>query len=204
MKWALAHVVLFHHAQGLRPDVRAWADSLREAGHEVETPDLYEVDATDKHETLTFDRLEEGIAHRDEVGLPTLIARAGEFLEDMPADLVYAGFSMGASAAHYFAVTRPGARGALLMHGTAPPQSFGGAGWPASTHAQLHYATGDPYLDAENIAAFERSVGEAGAPLEVFTYPGIRHLFADPDGPDYDRASAELMLERELEFLANL
>jgi dienelactone hydrolase len=192
----VAHVVLFHHAQGLRPDVTVWADSLREAGHEVETPDLYE--------GVTFDRLEEGIAHRDEIGIPTLIARAGVFLEGMPEDLVYAGFSMGASTAHYFAVTRSGSRGALLMHGTAPPQTLGGAEWPASTHAQLHYASGDPYLDAENIAAFERSVGEAGAPLQVFTYPGIRHLFADPDGPDYDRASAELMLERELEFLSRL
>jgi dienelactone hydrolase len=192
----VAHLVLFHHAQGLRPDVTAWADSLREAGHEVETPDLFE--------GRTFARLDEGIAHRDEVGIPTLIGRAGEFLGGLPQDLVYAGFSMGASTAHYFAVTRPGARGALLMHGTAPPQTLAGAEWPRAARAQLHYASGDPYLDAENIAAFERSVGEAGAPLEVLTYPGIRHLFADPDGPDYDRASAELMLERELEFLGRL
>jgi dienelactone hydrolase len=192
----VAHVVLFHHAQGLRPDVTAWADSLREAGHAVETPDLFE--------GRTFERLDEGIAHRDQVGIPTLIGRAGEFLGGLPQDLVYAGFSMGASTAHYFAVTRPGARGALLMHGTAPPQTLAGAGWPGAAPAQLHYASGDPYLDAENIAAFERSVSEAGAPLEVFTYPGIRHLFADPDGPDYDRSSAKLMLERELEFLANL
>jgi dienelactone hydrolase len=192
----VAHVVLFHHAQGLRPDVLAWADSFREAGHEVETPDLFE--------GRTFDELEDGIAHRDELGIPTLIGRAAESLGDLPAELVYAGFSMGASTAHYFAVTRPGALGALLMHGTAPPQSLGGAKWPASAPAQLHYAAGDPYLDAGSIAAFERSVGEVGAPLEVFAYPGIRHLFADSDGPDYDQSSAELMLERNLEFLGRL
>jgi dienelactone hydrolase len=187
------HVVLFHHAQGLRPDVVAWADSLRRAGHEVETPDLYE--------GRTFERLDEGIAHRDAVGLPTLIERAAEFLDGLPPDLVYAGFSMGSSAAHYFAVTRPGARGALLMHGTAPPQSLGGAGWPSRVPVQLHYAELDPYLDAGNIERFLQSVLRVGAPLEVFTYSGDRHLFADPDGPDYDQASAELMLERELEFL---
>jgi predicted esterase len=78
----------------------------------VETPDLFE--------GRTFDRLEDGIAHRDELGIPTLIARAGQALEGLPTELVYAGFSMGASTAHYFAVTRPGARGVLLMHGTAP------------------------------------------------------------------------------------
>jgi dienelactone hydrolase len=191
----VADVVLFHHAQGLRPDVIAWADSLRAAGHEVETPDLYE--------GATFDRLEDGIAHRDELGLPTLIQKAGELLEGLPEDLVYGGFSMGASAAHYFAVTRSGARGALLMHGTAPPQTLGGK-WPAAAPAQLHYSEGDPYVDAENIAGFERSVRAVGSPLEVFTYPGTGHLFADPDGPDYDADSAKLMLERELDLLARL
>ena len=59
----MAHVVLFHHARGLRPDVTSWAESLREAGHEVETPDLIE--------GRTFDRLEDGIAYRDELGIPT-------------------------------------------------------------------------------------------------------------------------------------
>jgi dienelactone hydrolase len=192
----VAHIVLFHHAQGLRPDVVGWADSLREAGHEVETPDLYE--------GLTFDRLDEGIAHRDEVGIPALIQKAGQFLEGLPEDLVYAGFSMGASTAHYFAVTRPGARGALLMHGTAPPETLGGAEWPTAAPVQLHCSEGDPYLDAGNIEAFQQSVRDVEAPLEVFTYPGNGHLFADPDGPDYDEGSAKLMLERELNFLDEL
>jgi dienelactone hydrolase len=192
----MAHVVLFHHAQGLRDDVPGWADSLRQAGHEVETPDLYE--------GRTFDRLEDGIAHRDELGIPLLIQRAGKFLEQLPGELVYAGFSMGASTAHYFSVTRPGARGALLMHGTAPPTTLGGAGWPASVPGQLHYAEGDPYLSSEGVEAVQQSAGDAGASLEVFTYPGGGHLFADPEGPDYDADSASLMLERELEFLSHL
>jgi dienelactone hydrolase len=196
MKPAVAHIVLFHHAQGLRPDVTSWADSLREAGHEVVTPDLFE--------GRTFDRLEDGMAHRDEVGIPTLIGRASTLLEGVPEEVVYAGFSMGAATAHYFALTRPGTRGALLMHGTAPPQTLGGANWPAGAPAQLHYAEGDPYVDAADVKAVEESVGGAGAPLEVFAYPGDGHLFADPDGPDYDEASAKLMLERELEFLGRI
>jgi dienelactone hydrolase len=192
----VARVVLFHHAQGLRPDVTAWADSLREAGHEVKTPDLYE--------GRTFDRLEDGIAHRDEVGIPTLIARAGEFLEGLPADLVYAGFSMGASTAHYFAVTRPVARGVVLMHGTAPAQSLGEAGWPSGVPGQLHKKSEDPLMDEDGVEAAQRSAGSADAPLEVFAYPGEGHLFADPAGPDYDADAAKLMLERELEFLGRL
>jgi dienelactone hydrolase len=192
----VARVVLFHHAQGLRDDVVAWADSFREAGHAVTTPDLYE--------GRTFDRLDDGIAHRDELGIPELMQRAAGVLEEMPADLVYAGFSMGASTAHYFAVTRPGARAVLLMHGTAPAQSLGDAPWPSKVPVQLHKSADDPQMDPAGPEALERSVTSAGAPLEVFTYPGEGHLFADPAGPDIDADSAGLMLQRELELLSRL
>jgi dienelactone hydrolase len=191
----VAHVVLFHHAQGLRPDVTAWADSLRDAGHEVETPDLYD--------GVTFDRLDDGIAHRDELGLPALIQKAGAYLEGQPPDLVYAGFSMGASAAHFFALTRPGARGVLLMHGTAPAQSLD-ADWPSGMPGQLHKKDQDPLMDEAGPGALRRSAEAVGAPLEIFSYPGTGHLFADPDGPNYDEESARLMLERELDFLGRL
>jgi dienelactone hydrolase len=192
----VAHVVLFHHAQGLRDDVLAWADSLRDAGHEVETPDLFE--------GRTFERLEDGIAHRDELGVPALIGRASEAIEPLPDELVYAGFSMGASTAHYFAVTRPGAVGVLLMHGTAPAASLGDAAWPSGMPGQLHTKDSDPEMDHAGVEAAERSAEAGGGPLDVFTYPGTGHLFADPAGPDYDADSARLMLERELDFLKRL
>jgi dienelactone hydrolase len=187
----VARVVLSHHAQGLRDDVLGWAESFREAGHEVETPDLFE--------GRTFDRLEEGIAHRDELGIPTLMGRAAEALEGMPNELVYAGFSMGASTAHYFAVTRPGAQGVLLMHGTAPAASLGDARWPSGLTGQLHKKDDDPEMSDEGVQALRTSAGDAA---EVFIYPGTGHLFADPGGPDYDEEAAGLMLERELEYLS--
>ncbi len=192
----MARVVLFHHAQGLRQDVLEWAESIRGAGHEVTTPDLYE--------GRTFDRLEDGIAHRDELGVPELMRRAGAVLEQMPEELVYAGFSMGASTAHYFALTRPGARAVLLMHGTAPAASLGDAGWPVGAPGQVHRKARDPEMDSRGVEAVERSARESGAQVEVFAYPGEGHLFADPQGPDYDAEAARLMLQRELALLAGL
>jgi dienelactone hydrolase len=192
----VAHVVLFHHAQGLRDDVVAWADSLRGAGHEVTTPDLYE--------GRTFDRLDDGIAHRDELGVPELMARAGRTLDELPAELVYAGFSMGASTAHYFALARPGARAVLLMHGTAPAASLGDADWPKGLPGQVHRKASDPEMDIAGVEALERSAEAGGAAVEVFTYPGAGHLFADPKGRDYDADSARLMLDRELKLLGRL
>ena len=38
----MVEVVLFHHAQGLTPGVVAFADELRQAGHIVHTPDLFD------------------------------------------------------------------------------------------------------------------------------------------------------------------
>jgi dipeptidyl aminopeptidase/acylaminoacyl peptidase len=49
--------------------------------------------------------------------------------------------------------------------------------------------------------SFTESVGNAGAELEIHTYPGDGHLFSDPDSPDHDPESARLMLERALTFL---
>ncbi|CAM5689203.1 Dienelactone hydrolase OS=Streptomyces alboniger OX=132473 GN=CP975_09025 PE=4 SV=1 [Streptomyces alboniger] len=50
------NIVLFHSTYGLRPAVRQAADRLRDAGHQVWTPDLFE--------GRTFDTVEEGMAHR--------------------------------------------------------------------------------------------------------------------------------------------
>ena len=192
----MAQVVLFHHAQGLRDDVLGWGESLREEGHEVTTPDLFE--------GRTFDLLVDGIAHRDEIGVPALIGRAAERMEGLPAELVYMGFSMGASTAHYLALTRPGARALVLMHGTAPAASLGQAAWSADLPGQLHKKESDPLIDEAGVESAEYAAKEAGAAFELFSYPGEGHLFADPQGPDYDQEAAALMLQRELALLAGL
>jgi dienelactone hydrolase len=186
---AVADIVLFHHAQGLRPDVVTWGERLRADGHRVWTPDLYR--------GATFDQLDEGVAHRDEVGIRELIRRAEAALDELPDELVYAGFSMGAPTAGYFASARPGARAGVLMHGAADPDD----GWPAGVPVQVHYAVDDPWLEVGEIDGFTDAVRASGSAIEVHAYPGDHHLFADPTGPDYDAESAELMLERQLEFL---
>ena len=38
----MAEVLLLHHAQGLTPGVKRFADELRSAGHTVHTPDYYD------------------------------------------------------------------------------------------------------------------------------------------------------------------
>ena len=56
----MAEVVLYHHIQGLTPGVRAFADELREAGHAMHTPDLFD--------GRTFDTIDEGMAFARDAG----------------------------------------------------------------------------------------------------------------------------------------
>ena len=53
-------MILFHHAQGRTSGVVAFADELRDSGHTVHVPDLYD--------GKTFADLSEGVAFAQSVG----------------------------------------------------------------------------------------------------------------------------------------
>lgn len=185
----MAEIVVFHHALGSTSGVTVFAGMLREAGHTAHTPDLFD--------GRTFDSLEAGVAHAEEIGLDTVMDRGEAAVAGLPADLVYAGFSLGVMPAQRLAQTRPGARGAVLVHSAVPPGLFGE--WPAGVPVQIHLMEGDPWAE-EDAEAARILVSEAGA--DLFTYPGSEHLFADASLPSYDPEAAALLAERTLEFLA--
>ncbi len=140
----MAEVLLFHHAQGLTPGVVAFADQLRAAGHVVHTPDLYE--------GKRFDQIENGVAYAQLIGFDTILERGQMAAEDLPKDLVYAGFSLGGMPAQMLAQTRPGARGALLFHSAIPPSEFG-TGWPKGVPLQIHMMEADPFAQEGDLDA---------------------------------------------------
>ncbi len=193
----MAEVVLFHSALGLRPGVAAAADRLREAGHTVHTPDYYDGEV--------FDDLDEGLRKRDELGYAEIARRAKEAVAELPAGLVFAGFSLGVVPAELLAAGRPGALGAVLMHSAVPVEGFSEFGverWPAGVPAQVHYAAEDPWVEVPEVTSLRDAVRQAGARFEAHTYPGSGHLFTDPDLPEYDSSSSNLMWRRVLEFLS--
>src|ERR1700689_3179714 len=83
---AMAEVLLFHHAQGQTPGFLAFADQLRGAGHTVHAPDLYD--------GATFATLDEGVANAERIGFGEIIKRGAAAAVGLPAELVYAGFSL--------------------------------------------------------------------------------------------------------------
>jgi dienelactone hydrolase len=189
----MAEVLLFHHAQGLTAGVRAFAERLREAGHTVHTPDLYD--------GRTFETLDDGVANAGKIGFGNILDAGVKAADGLPDGLVYAGFSLGVMPAQKLAQTRAGARGALLFHSCLPVSEFG-TSWPADVPVQIHSMDKDPWFVDEGDIEAARALVASGAPAELFLYPGNEHLFADASLPSYDAAAAALLTERVLAFLA--
>jgi dienelactone hydrolase len=189
----MAEVLLFHHAQGLTPGVVAFGDQLREAGHTVHVPDLYD--------GRTFDDLEAGVGYAQEVGFGTVIERGVRAADGLPAGLVYAGFSLGVMPAQKLAQTRAGAAGALFVSSCVPPGEFGTA-WPREVPVQVHGMDADPIFVDEGDLDAARALVAGAHRAELFLYPGDKHLFVDSSLPSYDQAAAGLFTERVLGFLA--
>jgi dienelactone hydrolase len=192
----MAEIVLFHHAQGLTEGVQAFAEELRQAGHTVHVPDMYE--------GQTFGTLDEGLNYARQTGFGVVGQRGIDAAESLGNALVYAGFSLGGMPAQELAQTRPGAKGALLFHSCAPVSEFGDA-WPADVPVQVHGMADDPFFSEEDgdldaARALVASTDQA----DLFLYPGKEHLFADSSLPSYDAEATALLSRRVLEFLARI
>ena len=193
----MAEVLLFHHALGLTPGVVAFADELRAAGHTVHTPDLYD--------GKTFGTLEEGMANATAIGFEDILERSVALADALPADLVYAGMSLGEMAAQKLAQTRPGARGALLFYSCIPISGEWAFGpWPDGVPVQIHGMDADPIFAGEGDVDAAREIAATVADAELFLYPGDQHYFADSSLPSYDEKAAALLTERTLAFLARV
>jgi len=191
----MAAVLLFHHAQGRTAGVLAFAEQLRNAGHTVHVPDLYE--------GRTFDNLEAGLAYANEVGFETIIERGLLAAKALPDEVVYAGFSLGVLPAQKLAQTRKGAAGAMLFHACVPVAEFG-CPWPPDVPVQVHAIDADEWFVKGGDLNAARELTASTKNAELFLYPGNQHLFADCSLPSYDERAAALLMERVLAFLARV
>ena len=187
----MTDVVLFHHAQGLTAGVHAFADRLRSAGHRVTVPDLYA--------GATYETIEAGVAHAEEIGFGEITKRGVQAVEHLPEAIVYAGFSLGALPAQKLAQTRPGALGAILYAGGIPVSSYSEA-WPASVPLQIHLSEQDEWSELD----VAQDLTDAAPDGTLFVYPGSGHLISDSSLAEYEPETTELILKRTQDFLARL
>jgi dienelactone hydrolase len=193
----MAEVLLFHHAQGVTPGITAFADDLRAAGHTVHVPDLFD--------GRTFGSIDEGMAFVKVQGFDALRERGVRTADDLPAELVYAGFSFGETIAQQLAQTRPGARGALLFYSCVPITGEWAFGpWPEGVPVQIDGADHDPIFVDEGDIDAAREIVATVPDAELFLYPSDQHYFADSSLPSYDPEATALLKTRVLEFLARV
>jgi dienelactone hydrolase len=188
----MAEVLLFHHALGQTAGVHAFAEELRQAGHTVHTPDLFD--------GRSFASIEDGMAYAEQLGFPDeIVARGERAAAALPAELVYAGFSLGVVPAQKLAQSRPRARGALLFYACVPMQFFGP--WPSDVPVQIHGMDADPIFVDEGDLDAARAIVDSTEQAELFLYPGNQHYFADSSLPSYDPDATALLTRRVLDFL---
>ena len=193
----MAEVLLFHHAQGLTPGVRAFADTLRAAGHTVHLPDLFD--------GRRFGSIDEGLAYIGEIGFDAMRERGVRVADALPAALVYAGMSFGVLPAQKLAQTRPGARGALLFYSCLPISGEWAFGpWPDGVPVQIHGMDKDPFFVGEGDIHAAREIVDEAKDAELFLYPGDQHYFADSSLPSYDATATALLIQRVHTFLARV
>ena len=191
----MAEVLLFHHAQGLTRGIGDFADRLRGVGHTVHVPDLYH--------GQVFATLQDGAEYAAKIGFGTVIERGRAVAEQLPAELVYAGFSLGVLPAQMLTQTRRGARGALLFEACVPVSESGGT-WPAGVPVQVHGMEDDEFFAGEGDINAARALVQAASDAELFLYPGNRHLFTDSSLPSYDEPAATQLTQRVLSFLERI
>lgn len=191
----MADVLFFHHALGHTDGFEALAQRLRDAGHTVHTPDLF-----DGH---VFTTIDEGVRHAQQVGFEKVLERGVRAADDLPAALVYAGISLGVMPAQKLTQTRAGARGAVFVDACLPPSEFGG-GWPADVPVQVHGMDEDPFFAGEGDIDAARALVAEADDGELVVYPGDGHLFTDSSGPSYDAGATDLLIERVSAFLARV
>ncbi len=186
-------IVLFHSTYGLRPAVHSAADRLREDGHEVVVPDLFD--------GRTADSTEEGMRLRDDIGREELLHRAVTAAAPYSErGVVYAGFSLGGSIAQNLALGDERARGLLLLHGTSDIAEGAATDIPV----QLHVADPDPFEPDDWLNAWYLGMRKAGADVEIHRYRGAGHLYTDPQLADYDAEAAERTWAIARDFLREL
>ncbi|MFD1676125.1 dienelactone hydrolase family protein [Alicyclobacillus fodiniaquatilis] len=191
----MAEVLLFHHALGRTAGVFAFADELRRAGHTVHVPDLFE--------GRTFATIDEGLAYVEQIGFEAIMERGAREASQLPAEMVYAGFSLGVVAAQQLAQTRAGARGALFFYSCVPTSMFG-TPWPTDVPVQIHGMDRDPFFVEEGDLEAARELVASANHAELFLYPGDQHYFADSSLPSYDADATALLIRRVLDFLRSL
>lgn len=188
-------VLLLHPWWGLNADVRGLADRLAASGFTVAAPDLFRGELADTVEDA--ERLVTGFD--DSFGEAASTAALDALLTETRSSgpVVAVGMSFGAAWAIWLSAQRDDVSGVVLYYGTWVGEILTESNAPILGH----FAENDPYEDAETVEALVSTCRDADRPIEVHTYPGTGHWFAEPSQAAFVSDAADLAFDRTVEFL---
>ena len=201
-------VLFLMDAFGLRPRIEEMADRIAERGYAVLAPNVFY--RAGRAPVLPFPDMSEENARAEffkdvrplmsELTPERIAADGAAYLDELAGVAAepfgVTGYCMGARLALRIAAAYPDRVGALAgFHGgslvTDDPESpHRSAG---ALHAEVYFghADQDPSNSAEQIAALDAALDEAGVRHRAEVYPGARHGYTMADTPVYDEEASE-------------
>ncbi len=189
-------VLVLHSWWGQTESIKDRVNQLADAGFTALAPDLFdgEVAADAAHgESLLLEA--------DPNDLVAGIQSCADALRRMPATpdapIMIVGFSMGASLGLWLSE-----REAELVSAVVAFYGTQGIDFTDTrSRYQFHMAQDDAMLDPDELALMEASLGLAERPVQIHTYGGVAHNFAEPGTDGYDATAADLAWSRTIDFL---
>ena len=198
-------VVVIGSVFGVTPALEDECDRLAAAGYHAIAPDLFwrtipgplTRDADDRVKAM------ERYAQFDvDAGLEDIAAvlRFGADVSSNGHSAIF-GYCFGGRYA-FLGATRLGIDAGISFHGTKIGEDLAEApqvGAPLS----LHFGEADDSVPMSEVAAIAAAFADR-PDVGIYTYPGCRHGFAQPDAPSYDVAASTEAMRRSLALLATL
>lgn len=189
-------VLVLHSWWGLTDGIRDLCNQLADAGYCALAPDLFggkvAVDDGDGQRLLM---------EADPNDLVLGVMSCADALKNMPATtdepLAVIGFSMGASLGLWLSEREAQLVSTVVSFYGSQNIDF----TETRSRYQFHMAADDPMLDHDEFALMEASLGLADRPVEVHTYDGVAHNFAETGTAGYDSVEAASAWARTLAFL---
>jgi len=188
-------VLILHSFWGLTSSVKNLADGLADRGYTTLAPDI-NFGELPESEQDALDHLGDASPDR----LASLVVSSAKLLHEKSTDgpIGIVGFGMGGSLSLWASVRLSDlVAAAVSFYGTQQIDFV-----DSKSSYLIHLAEEDEFIDQDEVAFMEATMGLEMLPVEIARYPGTQHGFCEPDGDSFDPEAFELAWTATLAFLA--
>lgn len=187
-------IVVLHAIYGLTAHLGDVCDRFARDGFAAVAPALY--DRTERNVVFGYDAVADGMAFRETLEEPTVLADVAACLSELRRSVrkaAVSGFCTGGTWA-WIAAGALDADAAVIFYGS---DVFENVGRKPNCPTMLHYGDRDRIVPMDRVRVIRDACPEA----EFHVYPGCDHAFFNPEQAGHDAAAAAQVHARSLDFL---